>query len=329
MKTKKNNTKTKKVIRTALPPVPEIKNEIRKVESFIFNQIPPPKNEFLVGRMVRIKPQTRCFIGGKGIPDSAFNSDLFISRVNPNGSVVIAYSDSLIDIDALFQNDLDILDAVRSNIDEVIECPKVSIRIFGVPERMDNIRFNQNRLLLPDDHIFIDENHDGCYATAKRAWSFPTDKEFVLVLQDDVELCDNFMKYVNIIVDTQPDSIVSLYSTHYSRRVSVNRIPTESPYLETEFLTAQGIIMKRDYIEDCLSTWDPEKRGDDVNIANWAKKNGIRILTIIPTILQHIGDISVFDPSRSMGRSEFYRKNPIDVNWANTYVTLSENNNRK
>ena len=283
----------------------------------------------LTGRMVKISPDTTKFLTGEGIPDSVRNAELFISRLNPNGTVTIAYSDSLTDIASLFPADLEIMNEFRTYHDEVTECPDVSIRIFGVPARMKNISENQKRLGISDEFIFIDEKREGCVPTAKRAWSYPTDKEFVLVLQDDVELCDNFMYYVNRIIHAQPDSIISLYSTQFSRRSSVNRVPKESPYVQTKILTAQGIIMRTEWCKPCVDSWDDKITGDDTNIAIWADKNNVRILATIPMILQHIGDKSVFDPTRTMGRSEFYMKKPTEVNWDSTYITIGSNISRK
>lgn len=305
---KKNKTSTAKAIE---PKEPET-IEVSAVEEI--------KPEPIVGRMVKIKPETTTFIGGKGISDSVRNSELYISRVNPNKTVTIAYSNSMTDIDCLFTDGLILLDEVRTYHDEETECPKVSIRIFGVPERIENIRENQKRLRISDEFIFIDENHEGCVPTAKKAWSYPTDKEFVLVLQDDVELCDNFMHYVNRIVEAQPDSIISLFSFQFARHTAVTRAPRVSPYVSTNLLTAQGIIMRTEWIEECLASWSDSVRGDDVNIANWANDNNIRILTTIPVIVQHVGDKSVFEPARVLGRSEFYNKKPTEVDWDNQYV---------
>lgn len=302
-------------------------DEIEKtVEPLVVpEEIEETKPEELIGKMVKIKPFTTYFVGGNGIPNAVRNAQLFISRVNQNGTIVVAYSNSLIEIDALFPDDVVVMDEARASHDEETECPKVSIRIFGVPERMECIRKNQKRLCIPDELVFIDENHEGCVPTAKKAWSYPTDKEFVLVLQDDVELCDNFLKYLNTIVEVQPDAIISLFSFQLARRASVNRVPSVSPYVEIRQVTAQGLIMPTAYIQPCLESWKEGIDGDDTNITEWAKENGIRMLTTLPATIQHIGIKSVFDPARSLGMSEFYDKNPADVAWDNSFITNIDN----
>lgn len=321
MSTTKGTTKPKTQLK---PKVEEtVANAIETSEESVIIQEEnkKPTAGELVKRMVKIKPSTSCFIGGKGISESVRNAELFVSRVNQNGTVVIAYSRSLAEIDALFVDDIEVLDEMRTYHDDDIACSKASIRIFGVPERIDCIRENQKRLGIPDELVFIDEEHEGCIPTAKRAWSYPTDKEYVMVLQDDIELCDNFLKYVNMMIDAQPDAIISCFHLGITRRASVNRIPTVSPYVGVKDVSGQAIIMKSEYVQPCIEAWKDEIKGDDTNITAWANENNIRIITTLPMTVQHLGIKSVFDPSRSLGMSEFYDKNPVDAAWDNGYVT--------
>ena len=197
----------------------------------------------------------------------------------------------------------------------------IDIRIFGVPERMPCIEKNKLLLDLPGENIFIDERHDGCLKTARRAWSKQTDRPYTLVLQDDVELCDGFIGICETMIKVHPDVIFSLFPMQFIRRVPGSKIPTVSPYIQTKDLTAQGILMKTEYVAPCLASWDDSIPGDDTNIQRWAEKQGIIFITTIPPVLQHIGDVSVYDPSRSPGRSPFYVQRPIGVNWECGFVT--------
>lgn len=289
---------------------------------------PKPKKEIpLVDQLITIKPGVEHFIGGRGIPDRIKDSGLYISRVNPNGTVVLASLDRMIDINGLYLKDVVLTGKSRLDTyhDTVKESLNVSVRIMGVPERMDCIKRNQKRLNIPDELIFIDENHEGLLQNAKRAWSYPTDKPYVMVLQDDVELCDDFISYVDAIVKAHPDSIISLFSVQYTRPCAFTRYPTETPYIKVNSITAQAIVMKTEYVEPCLAAWKDEYRGDDININKWATANDIEMLTTVPALVQHIGDESVFDRTRSMGRSEFYRKQPTEAHWEKTSVIHWEN----
>lgn len=281
----------------------------------------PADGEFKPGDIVEFSATAERFVSGKAIPESARTNELYVSRVNRNGTVVVGYSDSYTEIDATFPYDLTNTGKVREHADKEWECPDVSIRIFGVPSRMENIETNKKRLHVPDECIFIDEDYDGVIPTAKRAWLHPTDKPYVLVLQDDVELCDNFAKYVNAIIKAQPDAIISLFITQLTTPNSLNRVPTDSPYVRVPYVSGQGIIMPTKYVKECIDSWQPNNPGDDTNITKWANDNDIPVITTIPMILQHIGDESVFDPSRTMGRSVFYSKRPRGVHWDNPYAT--------
>lgn len=198
----------------------------------------------------------------------------------------------------------------------------IDIRIFGVPERMDCIRKNQNILSLPDESVIIDWNHDGVIPTSKKAWLKTTDKPFVLVLQDDVELCCGFTSYCERIINIHPNEIISLFPTEFNnKRISTTRLHGGSPYVLANCVSGPGIIMKTEYVKPCLDSWSRDVRGDDVNIQLWAKRNGIQIITTIPSLIQHIGEVSVFDQSRSLGSTQFFCDDPADVDWESEYVT--------
>ena len=197
----------------------------------------------------------------------------------------------------------------------------IDIRIMGVQERMDNLRYNQEILNVPEDRIVIDTHYDGCKETAKQAWLIDTDKPYVMVLQDDVELCNGFLGYCARIITAHPDKIVSLYSWQLSTAPPKGGMPTSSPYIITPTASGPGIIMKTDYVKPCVESWLDELPGDDTNIQKWAADNGISIVTTVPCILQHVGAISVYDPTRSLGESRYYDKDPSYVNWDTSYVT--------
>lgn len=198
----------------------------------------------------------------------------------------------------------------------------IDIRIMGVPSRIDNIRKTQSILEIPDDHIFIDEKRMGCVANAKRAWALPTNKDFVLLLQDDIELCTDFLSYCNKIVNAHPEAVISLFCLNLTSRRSVTgELPTKSPYVSIPWVSGQGIILNAKDVKPCLESWDPNGKNDDMQVEKWAKANGKTILTTIPCIIQHIGYQSVYDPRRVLGGSDFYCKNPYYIDFTNPYVT--------
>lgn len=196
----------------------------------------------------------------------------------------------------------------------------IDIRIFGVPERMERIRELQRQLNIPDGKVVIDNNHEGVIATAKKVWLLPTDKSHVMVLQDDVELCDGFTEICEKIVKTHPDVIFSALSCDFYNQSVFNRygMPKNSPYICVDNITAQCIIMPNRYIKPCINAWKDEIRGDDTNISYWANHNNIKMFISIPAIVQHVGVNSVFSPGKTWELSDVYCKTP-SANWETKY----------
>ena len=195
----------------------------------------------------------------------------------------------------------------------------VDIRIMGVETRIDNIKMNQEILGVPDENIFIDYDRNGVKWNAKRAWSKETDATHVLVLQDDVILCKDFMHYCKMIVERYPDDIISFFP-HQFRELKDLRIYPVSPYVYVHHVSGVATMMRTEYIKPCLDSWRDDISGDDVNITEWAKSQGINIMSTIPALVQHIGLESVYDPSRSIGGTVFYEEDPSSAKWELDYV---------
>ena len=197
----------------------------------------------------------------------------------------------------------------------------IDVRVFGVPERMGWIEEKKSILNLPDENIFIDYNHVGCAPMARLAWLKETDKPFTMVLSDDAELCNNFMSYCERVARAHPRAIISLFPFQFVKPVPGSKLPTKSPYVLTKTLSGCGIMMRTEYVKPCIYSWHPDAKGDDTSIQAWAEKQRIKILTTLPALIQHVGDVSVCDPTRVLGRTPYFDKNPTNVDWDSKYVT--------
>ena len=204
------------------------------------------------------------------------------------------------------------------------EIPKIDVRIFAVPERKEFVKANQEALDIPDDRIVWDEKHEGAFQSAQKAWSIQTESPFIMVMNDDVELCDDFMKYCEMIVDLHPDSIISLFPSQFRTRKKVRNRARKSPYVLTKEAIGIALIMKKEFVKACLESWTDDI-SDDANITRWAKNEGVPIITTLPSLVQHIGDDSIIDPKRAVGRTDFFVKNPSGVDWSNSYISAWSN----
>lgn len=110
----------------------------------------------------------------------------------------------------------------------------------------------------------------------------------ICVMQDDLELCDNFEEIVKIMCEQFPNAIFSPYNS----RMKYEFKKTSSPYILVKgSCYGQCIIVPTKYIE-MINKW-VERRcpegypHDDVAIGEFANDNNIKMFATIPSIIQH------------------------------------------
>lgn len=208
---------------------------------------------------------------------------------------------------------------------------KIITKIYGVESRRDMINTTANKLFIPEENIFLDDRPNGGSAiyTAKKAYlSDHGSATHGIFLQDDVEVCDNFLDICYKIIETHPDKIISLFPFDYQKEYyCLENLNT--PYVNVYTLSACGIIMPIKYIKPCFD-WIKEtfndEMPDDISINLWADANHIKVITTIPALIQHIGDDSIICPNCFIRRTVYYRKNPV-ADWGNKEVFLVPNPN--
>lgn len=86
----------------------------------------------------------------------------------------------------------------------------IAVNIMAVPERMDMADELLSHLS-PETRVLVDEEHRGVWYNAKRAWStYPSDATHVAVLQEDAEVCRDFIGTLERIVAEEPTHVVTL-----------------------------------------------------------------------------------------------------------------------
>ena len=196
----------------------------------------------------------------------------------------------------------------------------IDIRIMGVSERIGCIQKNQKLLNVPDENVFIDTDFEGCQAVSRKAWLKPTKKSHIMVLQDDVELCKDFLKYCNVMIKKFPKDIISLFPFQFRTYKDLAKYPP-SPYVETMIVSGAALIMDAKMAKKCVSKWDLDLKSDDANIQFWARDNKVRIITTIPSIVQHLEGESFFNANRNHGGTVFYDPDPCKSKWGSDIVT--------
>lgn len=212
---------------------------------------------------------------------------------------------------------------------------KFDIKIYGIEERQDNILKNKEILNLSDDDIIILKKEDRVtpqdrfpYKMCKKSFMspIPDDVTHRVVLQDDVELAPNFKEYIDKIITAQPDAIFMLTALDF--RAKNNYGDTlQSPYVNVGvFVSGCALVIPVKYINNMFE-WiektypniylcDPH---EDAAIKIFADTYNIPCLTTVPSLVQHIGDVSTccnyVTPLRTAYFSDWEK-----ANWDNTFV---------
>lgn len=201
---------------------------------------------------------------------------------------------------------------------------KLAFKIYGVLQRINTIKSIADQININSNDIYLDDRPNGGDAlyTAKKAYLSDTgDATHLVVFQDDVELCNDFINICEQIIAAHPDKIVSLFPFDY-QMYSDQYENIGTPYLSVDIMSGCGVIMPVQYIKPCFdyikSEFD-DKIEDDMGIKKWAEHAGVDIITTIPAIIQHIGDKSILNKYRPIQRTYYFEKDPI-ADWSNQNV---------
>lgn len=202
----------------------------------------------------------------------------------------------------------------------------VDIRIMASPKRAEHVKEMLRELKLPETSVTWDNRPNGGDAmyTAKKAWLHPVPSgvKHRLILQDDIEMCDNFVETVNTIADAHSDCVLSLFSLS-----SPNYSPyrKKSPYHQIDTLNGCAIMMPTDIIEPCMkwcdeSTDEVLRLQDDLMITEYCKAHKIMMLTTFPNIVQHIGNESLLNKDRFWECKSMYYDKKGAADWYNDRI---------
>lgn len=208
------------------------------------------------------------------------------------------------------------------------------VRIMAVKPRRnmvlkmcEKLGYAESECVIYDDR----PNGGGTYYTCKKAWRSPMPEEVThrVVLQDDLLLCNDFMRIINRMVNAHPESIFTLFCPRVRFE---DRLP-ESPYLVVRGYNTwgQGIILPKQYIEQIIEFSERELgtdfQWDDGQYAWWAKENGIPIMTTIPSTVQHLcpTESTLGYNNKNKVSKVWQGENISDENWDARSFTFTKN----
>lgn len=145
-------------------------------------------------------------------------------------------------------------------------------------------------IVLYDDEYNKKEKNINAYRCCKRAFLLPTTKTHVCVLQDDLELCDNFVEIAEKCAETFPNAVFSFYQ---STLTEADKLP-DSPYVKINGCGMYGqCIMIPSSIINIMFDWIDCNYGldythSDIPIGAFCLKNNVSVMATNPCILQHL-----------------------------------------
>lgn len=202
----------------------------------------------------------------------------------------------------------------------------VDIKIMAHPKRAANVSKILKSLNLADNAVVWDDRPGGGDAmyTARKTWlhSLPMDATHRMVLQDDVEVCENFVSIINSIAETHPcrafTGINFLCPSNYPNY-------NNTPYYRVYDMPGCAIMLPEEFIKPCMQ-WCAEstdavlKPHDDLMISKYCREHNIMMITSFPCIVQHPDNDTLFKIKYNWKRtSRFYDKG-AKADWGNKSI---------
>jgi hypothetical protein len=200
------------------------------------------------------------------------------------------------------------------------------VKICGVAARLPHIQKTMQVLNLSEEDVFLDDRPNGgsAFYVTRKALLAPRNENIThrVLLQDDVELCNNFTDIVRQIIETHPDKIVALFTTDSYVKPLIHKLQG-TPYIQNNSaVSGAGFIFPVKYTESYLfwcQGYNNENIAEDVAMFSWAGVKKIPILNTVPSLIQHIGDESVLLKDAPIRRTKYFQENPV-ANWESKII---------
>lgn len=168
---------------------------------------------------------------------------------------------------------------------------KLEVRIVAVPQRRAGVEYLLKRLDC-EATVYWDYGKIGCINNSLRAWSDPVkpDTTHLAVLQDDVDVVDDFSKHVESIARVHGDAILAVIECE----IKPDEAKEGTPYIvmRNQNFRGCGIVMPVKHIQPFLDFYHhaiPAYPHDDSAIGIFSFLNDITALATYPALGQHLG----------------------------------------
>lgn len=185
------------------------------------------------------------------------------------------------------------------------------VLVMGVPWVQERVRSVAEIIShVPDVETVWDRNHD-----AMDTWRLVLDTagfDPVVILEDDVELTDDWRTKVEEAVSHHPDHIIQFFSMRKADQTTGSRWEPGRTFSMNQcyYLPARVAHHLLQYSQDWAERFPEHPTGYDLLMGQWMKENKLRYWLHVPSLVQHRNWRSEINPKRSGARqSKTFTKN--------------------
>lgn len=179
------------------------------------------------------------------------------------------------------------------------------IRIMACKEREDNV----NKMLSSlgeGVEVIWDTDHNSCHTLCRTLDS----DEPMLVMEDDIELCKNFLEKAKKEIEGHSDSFVMFYSCKNWEIIEAKHKekgePYNRPFVYTQAYYVPAWIGKK--LSEFLKTnFHANHHRYSIWINEYLLANKVDRYLVYPSLVQHIWATSIWEPNVKMHQSVSYR----------------------
>tara|TARA_R100000988_G_C4006326_1_gene172891 strand:+ start:3442 stop:4140 length:699 start_codon:yes stop_codon:yes gene_type:complete len=174
-----------------------------------------------------------------------------------------------------------------------------------------------------DFKIFADWYQKGVWYNARQCWMWGLSTKCThhLVIQDDVELCEQFIQTVKKCIETYPEHPLGLYA---NRKICEEAKNQDIRWCQIPDGTwGQAIVLPQSMIAKFLK-WEknhilPNFKWDDSRLAMFLVDQKIPAMCPMPSLVNHAGaDSSIVGNNNKNRKARWFveNKNYLDYNWS-------------
>jgi hypothetical protein len=199
---------------------------------------------------------------------------------------------------------------------------KLSISVMAHPSRSVFFPYLQEKLGISMSNFSIDQKNN-LLENSKASWLLhDPEADFHCVVQDDSIVCDNFREKAVAFITEQEEKRTregrGVQGYNFFLKQDPNRSPLwskDGAYVDNVTRGGVAICLPVSHIKPMLIEFDRQRsRHDDDRISEYVKRNGIKMIFPVPSLIGHRCDIpSIANGNKSLEVWKFSGEEPVTI----------------